>query len=139
VLADWDLWLRLYAPGRLFITREVLVGYRFHDSNMHVAELNGVRRELRHLRRKHRHRAEATGTFLGATEFSLWLVGRYRESGHYLQAAREYTRLAWLQRRPRQLARATAMLARLAAKPITTPDTETASAYPWLRPPTQTD
>jgi glycosyltransferase involved in cell wall biosynthesis len=133
VLADWDLWLRLYRPGRLFITPDILVGYRLHDANMHVTQLAGLRRELRYLRRKHRHRATPKGGTVGATEFSLWLVSRYRESGQHLQAAREYARLARIQRRPRQRARAAAVLTRCAARPTATAIEPATGTYPWLQ------
>jgi glycosyltransferase involved in cell wall biosynthesis len=110
-LADWDLWLRLCPLGAIFAVPEVLVGYRIHAANMHSGATAGIRRELRYLRRKHADFAAAQGTTIATAEFSLWLVKRYRESGRRLDAAREYMRLAWLQRRPRQLARAAAMLA----------------------------
>jgi glycosyltransferase involved in cell wall biosynthesis len=111
-LADWDLWLRLVRLGEIFATPEIVVGYRLHEANMHAADVAGIRRELAYLRQKHAAFAEAAGSEIGSAEFSLWLVKRYRESGRRIDAAREYLRLARLQRRPRQLVRAAAMLVR---------------------------
>ena len=133
-LADWDLWLRLCERGVAFVSPQVLVGYRIHDTNMHTAGVAGLRRELRDLRRKHKDLAKSHSERVGGAEFSLWLVRRYRESDRRIDAAREYVALAVAQRRIRHLARAGIMLAgpRFRRTRVAPPSSQLEKSYPWL-------
>lgn len=110
VLADWDLWLRLFEQGRVRGVDAYLYAYTEHSANMHVSSLGRIRAERRHMERKHRVLCDRQGVRLGGLDFSRWLVGQYRSHGLRLDASREYARIGVRHRKPRDLARAAGLL-----------------------------
>lgn len=104
--ADWDFAVRLILSGRAASIPEVLVGYLWHDRNMHLADLAGVDREFLRFRAKHL----AQGLRLGSPSQSRWVAGSHREGGQRLRAAAAYLRGAVRYRSLPDVARAGGVL-----------------------------
>jgi hypothetical protein len=85
---------------------DVLVGYVWHTENMHVTRLDGIEREFRRFRAKHR----ARGLRVGSTSQSRWIAGSHREGGRRVRAAAAYLRGAIRYRSVPDVARAGAVL-----------------------------
>jgi len=90
LLADWDLWLRLAAAGRCAASRELLVAYTEHSSNMTVAAAGGFGPELARMADQHAPLLRRYGGPLGGAELERWNVGGRRRGGGRFGAARAY-------------------------------------------------
>ena len=90
LLADWDLWLRLAAAGRGAASRELLVAYTEHSSNMTVAAAGGFGRELTRMAEQHAPLLRRYGGHLGGAKLERWNVGGRRRGGSRFSAARAY-------------------------------------------------
>jgi glycosyltransferase involved in cell wall biosynthesis len=84
--ADWDFALRLIREARGARCPDVLVGYVWHEDNMHVVRLRGIEKEFRRFRAKLR----AQGVRVGSTSQSRWVAGCYRQSGRRVRASAAY-------------------------------------------------
>jgi glycosyltransferase involved in cell wall biosynthesis len=127
--ADWDFAVRLIEAARAARVEDVLVGYVLHAGGMHVSRLQGVERELRYLRARHREE----GRTLGSVTVTRWIANGHRRSGRRGRAAAAYMRGAVRHRSPADVIRAGAALLgeramRLGRRPPRTP----APAPEWL-------
>jgi glycosyltransferase involved in cell wall biosynthesis len=104
--ADWDFAVRLILSGGAAAVPEVLVGYLWHNSNMHLVDLDGVNSEFLRFRDKHL----ALGLRLGGPSQSRWIAGSHREAGQRLRAAVAYLRGAVRYRSLPDVARAGGVL-----------------------------
>jgi glycosyltransferase involved in cell wall biosynthesis len=104
--ADWDFAVRLIEAAPAARLEEVLVCYVLHAGGMHIARLQGVERELRYLRTRHRKE----GRVLGSVTVTRWIAGGHRKSGRRGRAAAAYLRGAVRHRSPADLLRAGAAL-----------------------------
>jgi glycosyltransferase involved in cell wall biosynthesis len=130
-LADWDLWLRLAEAARAASSPEVCVAYLEHGVNMHLSELEGIRREFAYLATKHERLGERHGVELDSAGFELWVAWAHRRSGHARRAAWIYLRSGVIHRRPTNLLRAAWMMLPGASTTPTTPSPPPEPA--WLR------
>jgi glycosyltransferase involved in cell wall biosynthesis len=104
--ADWDFAVRLILHGRAAAVPQVMVGYLWHDLNMHLADLGGVNDEFLRFRAKHL----ARGLRLGGPSQSRWIAGSHREAGQRVRAAVAYLRGAVRYRSLPDVARAIGVL-----------------------------
>jgi glycosyltransferase involved in cell wall biosynthesis len=87
LLADWELWIRLVAAGRLAACPAIHVAYVMHHDNMSLVD-RGAGREFEYVAGRHmpdratRRRARISN--------SRWHAYNLRRSRHRLLAAREY-------------------------------------------------
>jgi glycosyltransferase involved in cell wall biosynthesis len=135
VLADWDMWLRLAEHGVPAACPEPLTAYMVHDSNMHIVAMDRAVEEHAYMERKHADLARALGGRLGGERFWEWVALGYRMQGRRRAASATYLKLWRMSRSPRELVRASVVLAgepamRLGAarRPVVSPE-----PYEWLR------
>jgi glycosyltransferase involved in cell wall biosynthesis len=107
---EWDMWIRLSEAERGAACSDVLVGYRRHEKNRALGDLDSLRPGHAYL--AHKHRALAAELQVGFNEsvFARWLAFIERRAGRRRQAARTCLDAAWAQRNPANLARAVLIL-----------------------------
>jgi len=106
IMADWDLWIRLSANGRLSVSPGQEIAYVKHAQNMTAVNLAGIVTELEALAAKHR----SIGFSVDGIWFSRWLAGNYRRSGQPARAIGIYLDGAVRYRSPGNVVRAVGTL-----------------------------
>jgi glycosyltransferase involved in cell wall biosynthesis len=97
MMADWDLWLRLFENGEGAAVPELLVAYFDHSEGMHRTKLAGVVDEAEALTDKHR---DGFRVDLDQFAFYGWIAWSHQLSGRRLLASRAYLRRAVVCRDP---------------------------------------
>ena len=113
-LPTWDLWLRLALAERGASTPESLVGYVTHPANMVVQTRSDVMDELTYLERKHVNVSTAYGIAFDRLWLARWVAGSNRRAGRRVRAAGVYLRAGIAHHSTADIARAGAVLGRLA-------------------------
>jgi hypothetical protein len=131
ITADWDLWIRLAAKGRVGVSREVTVGYTNHPENMHN-DTAGILRERRALVRKHDALLRELGIGLGDELFWQWVASAQDPTRQRRLAARLYLRHQRGYARPRTMVMGLIRLARAPILEDTLLRTDDDPVPPWL-------
>jgi hypothetical protein len=105
ILADWDMWIRLWLTEPPAAVMEPLVGYLRHQRSMSTLNA-GFARELDHVVRKHDTVRRALGVEMNRARWARWEAQMHVRSRNRLRAVRTYVQLVRRYHDRRSLARA---------------------------------
>jgi len=108
ISADWDLWIRLSACGRVVACRDALFGYTVHSAAMSAQGPEGITRDHERITAKYSSGPDRVEPDPVAR--ARWVAGHQRESGRRVDAVRTYLSNGVRDRDPGNLLRGFALV-----------------------------
>jgi glycosyltransferase involved in cell wall biosynthesis len=93
ILADWDMWIRLFLRSKPSFIDRPLVGYLRHNASMSHSN-HGFRDELERIIAKHDDARRASGVEVSRDRWLKWAAAMQLRSGNRREALRLYVELA---------------------------------------------